>query len=333
MPNIIIVGEAYGAEEELHRRPFVGPAGKQLDSLLKSAGINRDECYLTNVFNLRPKPSNDIRNLCGPKDQGIVGRPALTDGKFVRKEFECELGRLDRELKSTPHNLILALGNTATWFLLGSGRISKIRGTITDSPYGKVLPTYHPSAVLREWSLRPVTIMDLRKAAREALFPEIRRPVRHVWIQPTLADLETFYEDHLLPARRIAFDIETAGDQITCIGFAPSPAIALVVPFSDLRTASGSYWPTPSAERLAWDWVKRVLALPQPKVGQNFIYDMHFLWRRYGITVNNPADDTMLLHHALHPESEKGLGYLGSIYSNESSWKLMRKSETIKRDD
>jgi hypothetical protein len=42
----------------------------------------------------------------------------------------------------------------------------------------------------------------------------------------------------------------------------------------------------------------------------------------------------MLLHHALHPESEKGLGFLGSVYTNEASWKLMRgKSETIKREE
>jgi hypothetical protein len=39
----------------------------------------------------------------------------------------------------------------------------------------------------------------------------------------------------------------------------------------------------------------------------------------------------MLLHHALQPESEKGLGFLGSVYTNEASWKLMRTS-TIKRD-
>jgi len=41
----------------------------------------------------------------------------------------------------------------------------------------------------------------------------------------------------------------------------------------------------------------------------------------------------MLLHHALQPESLKGLGFLGSIYTDESNWKLMRKSTTIKRDE
>lgn len=43
--------------------------------------------------------------------------------------------------------------------------------------------------------------------------------------------------------------------------------------------------------------------------------------------------DTMLLHHALQPEALKNLGFLGSIYSDEGSWKDMRKAKTTKRDD
>jgi hypothetical protein len=44
--------------------------------------------------------------------------------------------------------------------------------------------------------------------------------------------------------------------------------------------------------------------------------------------------DTMLLHHAMYPELPKSLGFLGSIYTNESAWKLMRQdSEELKRDE
>jgi hypothetical protein len=65
------------------------------------------------------------------------------------------------------------------------------------------------------------------------------------------------------------------------------------------------------------------------------MYDLHFLWRGYGIPTVNCDDDTMLLHHSLQPESEKGLGFLGSVYTNEASWKLMRArgKTTIKRDE
>ena len=70
------------------------------------------------------------------------------------------------------------------------------------------------------------------------------------------------------------------------------------------------------------------------KIFQNGLYDISFLWRAYGIGVRGAEEDTMLLHHALYPESLKGLGFLGSIYCDEGAWKGMRKgTETIKRED
>ena len=50
------------------------------------------------------------------------------------------------------------------------------------------------------------------------------------------------------------------------------------------------------------------------------LYDISFLLRAYGIKTMNCAEDTMLLSHALQPEGLKGLGYLGSIYSDEGAW-------------
>lgn len=333
--KIAIVGEAWSEEEERQRMPFVGVSGYTLDRILEDAGIRRADCFLTNCFNLRPPGGNDIDNLCGPKALSIPGRPALKAGKYIRAEFANELVRLENELRELRPNLIIALGGTASWALLGDSRIFKIRGAIAASSWGKVLPTYHPAAILREWSLRPITVLDLRKAAREAEYPEIRRPQREVWIEPTLDHMELFFDAHLAKAEKIAFDIETAGDQITCIGFAPSPKLALVVPFVDPRRNGASYWPSAVEERAAWKFVARVLATPARKITQNGLYDVHFLWRRYGIVVNNWAEDTMLLHHALMIESQKGLDFLGSIYTDEASWKLMRSKGkgTIKKDE
>ena len=78
-----------------------------------------------------------------------------------------------------------------------------------------------------------------------------------------------------------------------------------------------------------------VLSGPEPKVFQNGLYDISFLWRSYRIKTVNAEHDTMLLHHALHPESPKGLDFLGSVYTNHASWKLMRPrgKQTIKRDE
>lgn len=340
MVKMALVGEAWGEHEEHQRAPFVGPAGWVLNSMLRDAGIARHECYLTNVFNLRPRPTNKIENLCAPKKEIHHALPCLSSGKYIRDEYLGELDRLYSELRVHKPNVAVALGGTAAWALLRDGRISKLRGAIAESPVInglKVLPTYHPSYVLQGGhEARYVTILDLQKARREAEFPEVRRPIRIIYTEPLLHDLDRFYEAHIRPAKCLAVDIETRDNQITCIGFAPATNMALVVPFEDLRKPGGSYWGSVEAEVAAWKWVRDVLDSPTPKVFQNGLYDLHRLWRGYGIPVRNAEHDTMLLHHALQPESPKGLDYLGSIYTDEAAWKLtvrMKHKTTIKKED
>lgn len=330
--QIALVGEAWGADEERERKPFVGASGRLLNAMLAQVGISRKECLVTNVFNLRPY-RNDVKTLCGPKAEGIPGLPPLAPGKYVKAEYGGEILRLHDELRKAKPNVIVALGASAAWATLGTSGIRKIRGAAAPSPFGKVLPTYHPAAVLREWTLRPILLADLMKARREAEYPEVRRPEREIWIDPTLEDLFRFEREHIAPNCDLSIDIETTADSITCIGFAPTPWVALVVPFFDPRKPDGNYWRTAQEERTAWDWVKRICGLRKRIVFQNGLYDMHFLWRTMGITVPYAEDDTMLLHHALQPELEKGLGFLGSIYTDEASWKFMRKTNTVKRED
>lgn len=334
--KIALVGEAYGEQEEIARAPFVGSAGWELNKMLDEAGIHRADCFITNVFNLRPRPTNDIKNLCTDKSGGLVHLGPLQPSLYLRPEYAVELSRLHSELAECQPNVIVTLGATATWALCGTTGITKIRGTITQSRTGrKVLPTFHPSAVQRDWSLRTVTVLDLAKAKRESAFLDIRRPERLVYIEPSLNEMDEYFRTHLEQARELSFDIETARDQITCIGFAPDDRTALVVPFHDARKADGNYWQTRSEELAAWAFVRKVLLLPCPKFGQNTLYDINFLWTKYRMIVNNYSDDTMLLHHALQPESQKGLAFLGSVYTNEASWKLMRNKgpKTIKKDN
>jgi DNA polymerase len=338
--KIALVGEAWGEAEERQRMPFVGPAGWQLNSMLTDAGIVRAECYLTNVFNLRPRPTNKIENLCATRKEVRHALPPLSSGKYVRDEFLPELDRLYRELIEVNPNVIVCLGGTACWAILRDGRISKLRGAVANSPVlagKKVLPTFHPSYILQGgYGERHVTVLDLQKARRESEYPEIRRPKRSIYTEPILGDLDRFYIEHIAPARRLAVDIETRGERITCIGFAPAIDIALVVPFEDLRKLGGNYWGSIEAELAAWKWVRKVLASPIEKVFQNGIFDMSRLWKTYGIPVTNARHDTMLLHHALMPESPKSLDYLGSVYTDESAWKLgirLKHKGTIKKED
>jgi DNA polymerase len=334
--TLMLLGEAWGKEEELANEPFVGPSGKILNGMLAQVGINRKECYITNVFNFRPKPTNDVKHLCGPKAGGIPGMPSVGKGGYVRSEFTVELTRLYREIDSVRPTLIVALGATAAWSVLKTTGIRSIRGAPWQSFRGpKVLPTYHPAAIMREWKLRPIVLADLHKATQEARYPEIRRPSREIWIEPTLEDLQVFEEKYIVPSSELSIDIETAGDQITCIGFAPSVDRAIVVPFFDYGKSHKNYWPTLEDELKAWAWVRRMCEQYKPTmVGQNILYDINFLWTKYGIRIPHLSDDSMLLHHALQPEMEKSLGFLGSVYTNEAAWKTeYKQSKTAKRED
>lgn len=340
--QIALVGEAWGAEEERERAPFVGSSGYLLTQLLEEAGISRADCFLTNVFNLRPH-ANKVEALCGPKNEALAGYPPITKSQYIREEFASELDRLGDELIECNPNVIVALGNTALWALCGRGKITTARGTTCLSTHTvsgfKVLPTYHPAAVQRQWELRPIAIADFFKAERERHFAEIRRPRRSVWIEPGLEDLGAFYEQYIIPRSieqglELAADIETSGTQITCIGFG-YPDVSLVIPFLDQRRKGRSYWPTAKDERRAKEFVRKVLEDRRiRKTFQNGMYDLAFIWRSTGMKVYGAEEDTMLLHHALQPESLKGLGFMGSVYTDEGSWKQMReKTQTIKKDD
>lgn len=330
MSKIMLIGEAWDEKEEELCTPFVGAFGYILDEMLSQVGLVRRECYITNVFNLRSKPSNDVRNLCGIKAEGIPGMPTLSKGKYVLAKYKPELDRLYAEINKVNPNVIVALGATAAWALLHSTGIKAIRGSVAIAhvdvlgrPY-KVIPTYHPAAIAREWHNRPVGIADLDKAKRESLTPVFRRPKRELWLYPTLEDLALYERTFILPADSLSADIETWQDQITCIGFAPNAGSCIVIPFvSELRPGK-NYWQDIDEELEAWNYVRRWLAM-KSTIFQNGLYDMQFLIRSYGIPVPLANEDTMLLHHAWQPEMEKGLGFLASIYTDEMSWKFMRK--------
>lgn len=331
MPDIALVGEAWGEKEAAEGKPFIGTSGWILDNMLAQVGIRRSECLVTNVFNLRPV-RNDIKTLCGTKAEAAAGLPALAPGKFVKREYAPELERLYDEIAAANPNVVVALGATAAWALLHGSGIKGIRGALAPTAPAvtsrlgreyKVLPTFHPAAVARQWNIRPIVLADLDKAKRHSHEPTYQRPQRRIWIKPTLADIAQYEEEFIAPAARLAADIETRQDQITCIGFAPHGGSALVIPFFD--QAGRNYW-TLEEELLVWSYVRRWLAT-KPTIFQNGLYDINFLWSRYGIPVPLAAEDTMLMQHAHQPEMEKGLAFLASIYTEESSWKFMAKGK------
>jgi uracil-DNA glycosylase len=368
MKPIFFIGEAMGENEVRINRGFVGATGAELLRMLSEANVislspldsahlrsfwatrdpwsldkiwenHREEVFRTNVFQLHP-PGNKLEFFCGPKPTALPGYAKLLKAGYVRSEFAPELARLGDEILSHDPNLIVCLGNTAIWAMLGTTGVTKLRGTTAVSTHCvsgyKLLCTYHPSAVHRQWELRPTVISDLGKINEERDTAHVERPRVEIWTEPTLEDIQTFFTTHVRSSPLNSVDIETSGTRITCTGFAPRPDLAIVIPFDDERAENGSYWATPQLERQCWKLVREVLEDSSiPKLFQNGLYDIAFLLRSYGIGVRGATQDTMLLHHALQPESLKSLGFLGSIYTNHGPWKSERKGQgsgTIKRD-
>ncbi|HET7275099.1 MAG TPA: uracil-DNA glycosylase [Longimicrobiaceae bacterium] len=134
--DVMVVGEAPGAEEDRTGRPFVGRAGKLLDTLLASVGFSREAVYICNVLKCRP-PGN--RNPL----------PAEIDA--------CD-SYLIRQVELVEPKVILACGTFAAQTLLESTEaIGRLRGAEHSYHGVPLIPTYHPAALLRNpaW-IRPV---------------------------------------------------------------------------------------------------------------------------------------------------------------------------------
>lgn len=345
--RVMVVGEAPGKDEIALGQPFVGSSGRELMRMLEKAEINPAECFFSNVFMTRPS-DNKIENYCGKKAD--VGKdyayPALSSGKYFFPELLFELTRLASEIAEVKPKLIIALGNTACWALLGQTGISKLRGnlfhTTLEGAVGvPVIPTYHPAAILRQWDLRVIAVTDLIKSAR-FVNEGFSLPKRRLLLDPTLDEARAWVEEHIWRPWKfgrlknpLGFDIETKAETITMIGFAPSIEDAICIPFFDPRKRpEQNYWSTFEEELAAYNLCKAILESDIPKLGQNGLYDIQYLFR-YGIRVRRYLEDTMLMHHSRYPELEKGLGFMGSVYTDEAPWKLQRarNKDNFKQDD
>lgn len=347
--DIALVGEAPGLNECIHGRPFVGEAGQELSRILVDAGLQplfkgigdarTYNYYLTNVFKQRPAPdSNDVKLFFCPRTDPDADTtlPAHGSGKYLLRDFRPMLDELKGELVDCGAKVVIALGGTALWAILGHSKITPYLGTVhaptATRPYW-VIPTYHPSAVLHQWSFRSTVVANLLKVPDCLARAGLKRSTHdgggksrfRIKINPTLAEVEAFAERAFL-APLMAVDVETAHGQIRTISFSLGPLEAFVIPFWELPRPS--YWPSADGEARAWRAVARCLAGSGTKIFHNGPYDIQYLWRVHGIPILGPIEDTMHAHHAMEPELPKGLGYLAATYLDIPAWKQMRvKSE------
>lgn len=338
MAKVVVITEFPGKTDLVTGRLLSGATGKIFWELAQETGLNQHDISVKSVISSRPG-SGKIEDFCLNKKEAEAESPKfgystyprtfIKTGKYLHPRFLKEVDSLIETLKEEKPNLVICLGSFATWALLGSAKLTALRGTAAESPFIpglKVIPTYHPVTIMRDWSQRVIAGADLMKAKREAEFPEIIRPKRIVKVPETREDL-ALIEKTLFEQRRLSLDIETKLGQITCVGFGVSPSLSFCIPITDSRKPDWNYW-SYFDEIYAVNVIKRICENPLIKKRlQNGVYDIQYLWHTWHIRTMGFDDDSMIMHHVLYSELPKSLGFMGSVYTNEASWKLMRKFE------
>ena len=128
----MIVGEAPGFNEDMQGKPFVGAAGKLLDTLLAGIGLRREDVYVTNVLKCRPPQNRD---------------PMPNEAESCSPYLERQLGLIQPKV-------VLILGRHALERLLpGHGPISRVHGRMVEKGGVKYVALFHPAAALHNASL------------------------------------------------------------------------------------------------------------------------------------------------------------------------------------
>jgi uracil-DNA glycosylase len=142
--EVMIVGEAPGASEDKQGRPFVGRAGKFLDELLREAGLEREDVYITNVVKARPPKNRDPR----------------------ADEVAHHMPWLEAQLALIQPRLVVPLGRHALAHFSDDAKISEVHGTEVTERGRSLFPMYHPAAALHNQSLRSTLFEDARALAQ-----------------------------------------------------------------------------------------------------------------------------------------------------------------------
>jgi uracil-DNA glycosylase family 4 len=147
--SLMFVGEAPGEKEDLAGRPFVGNAGRLLDKLLLENKIARDDVFITNIVACRP-PRNRTPRV---------------------SEVKAHAQWIEEQLRLVQPEVVVTLGRAALTYFVPKAKVSELRGKPKRIKHGELefmlLPTFHPSAVLRDYEVMyPKVQADFRKIAK-----------------------------------------------------------------------------------------------------------------------------------------------------------------------
>lgn len=144
--EVMLIGEGPGEQEDLQGIPFVGPAGKLLDSMLEMIDLDRTRVYIANMVKCRPPRNRD------PQENELAA---------------CRRW-LDRQIALVDPKIVVCLGRIAAKALISPDfRITVQHGQWFDVAGRRCMATYHPSALLRDVSKRPDAFTDLRMLRSE----------------------------------------------------------------------------------------------------------------------------------------------------------------------
>jgi DNA polymerase len=327
----MLIGEAPGEQEARLGEPFRGPAGKLLKQMLKHSGVDFNSCYVTNIMNTRP-PGNAFVYFYEDKSRKEPSQALLDAWQ-----------KLQDKIKRIKPNIVVCLGAEPYRAVTNRRGVEHYRGTVSTFNNIKVLCTYHPSAVLRNYDFHPIVEIDFAKVARESQFPEVRCPQPNIVLQPTLKDVLDWFDYSSSEYPILSFDIETVGEATRCIGFARGKLEqpeCIVVPFVRFPESSMvqpqsntiiSIAPRSSSATSYWSKEDEIIVLRTladvfvdssvKKIGQNSIsFDQPRLEKEFGFVVNNHSMDTMHAWHVLYPELPKSLNFLCSILTDYNDY-------------
>jgi DNA polymerase len=153
--DLVFVGEGPGYDEDHIGKPFVGKAGQLLTKIIEAMCWTRESVYIANIVKCHPMidPSN-------PEKRSNDRPPTL-------KEIEMCRPYLDMQLEIIKPKIIVTLGASSTKGLLNNiESISKIRGSVREYKGIKLVPTFHPAALLRTQDLKKFVWEDMKKVMR-----------------------------------------------------------------------------------------------------------------------------------------------------------------------
>jgi DNA polymerase len=151
--QIMLIGEAPGAEETRQRKPFVGKAGQNLDAFLRVIAQDRSDIYITNVVKFRPYKVSAKGTLSN--------RPPTTD------EIACMRPHLMREIEAVAPDIVVTLGNVPLKCVLNDKKITIGACHAVPTPASALshtftlFPLYHPASIIYNRSLADVYQQDL----------------------------------------------------------------------------------------------------------------------------------------------------------------------------